>query len=104
MEIAYVFASIVLLVLLISWGKIQPFLAFLVASSVAAILLGLPLDKVPGVLEKGIGNILGGLLGIVCIGAMLIRSSFSSCHRLPWLPCRRPTWQPSLDLSPRSKC
>ena len=24
----------------------------------------------PGVLEKGVGNILGGLLGIVCIGAM----------------------------------
>ena len=70
MEITYVFASIVLLVLLISWGKVQPFLAFLVASSVAAILLGLPIDKVPGVLEKGIGNILGGLLGIVCIGAM----------------------------------
>jgi gluconate transporter len=70
MQIWYVFASIVLLVLLISWGKIQPFLAFLVSSSVAAILLGLPLDKVPGVLEKGVGNILGGLLGIVCIGAM----------------------------------
>jgi gluconate transporter len=70
MELAYVFASIVLLVLLISWGKVQPFLAFLVASSVAAILLGLPIDKVPGVLEKGVGNILGGLLGIVCIGAM----------------------------------
>ena len=62
MEIAYVFASIVLLVLLISWGKVQPFLAFLVSSSVAAILLGLPMDKVPGVLEKGIGNILGGLV------------------------------------------
>ena len=70
MEIWYVLASIVLLVLLIGWGKIQPFLAFLVASSVAAILLGLPVDKVPGVLEKGVGNILGGLLGIVCIGAM----------------------------------
>ena len=70
MEIWYVFGSIVLLVLLISWGKVQPFLAFLVASSVAAILLGLPIDKVPGVLEKGVGNILGGLLGIVCIGAM----------------------------------
>jgi gluconate transporter len=69
-ELTFVFASIVLLVLLISWGKIQPFLAFLVASSVAAILLGLPIDKVPGVLEKGVGNILGGLLGIVCIGAM----------------------------------
>jgi hypothetical protein len=69
-ELTYVFASIVLLVLLISWGKVQPFLAFLVASSVAAVLLGLPLDKVPGVLEKGIGNILASLLGIVCIGAM----------------------------------
>ncbi|HTU67172.1 MAG TPA: gluconate:H+ symporter [Steroidobacteraceae bacterium] len=70
MEIWYVFASIVLLVVLISWGKLQPFLAFLVASSVAAVLLGLPVDKVPGVLEKGVGNILGGLLGIVCLGAM----------------------------------
>jgi gluconate transporter len=70
LELVYVFASIVLLVLLISWGKVQPFLAFLVASSVAAVLLGLPVDKVPGVLEKGIGNLLGGLLAIVCIGAM----------------------------------
>jgi gluconate transporter len=70
MELVYVVGSIVLLVLLISWGKVQPFLAFLVASAVAAVLLGLPLDKVPGVLEKGIGNIMAGLLGIVCIGAM----------------------------------
>ena len=38
MAIWFVFASIVLLVLLISWAKIQPFLAFLVASSVAAVL------------------------------------------------------------------
>ncbi len=70
MELVYVFGSIVLLVLLISWGKVQPFLAFLVASAVAAVLLGLPLDKVPGVLEKGIGNIMAGLLAIVCLGAM----------------------------------
>ena len=70
MEIAYVFASIVLLVVLISWAKVQPFLAFLVASSTAAILLGLPMDEVPKVLEKGIGNILGGLIAVVCIGAM----------------------------------
>jgi gluconate transporter len=70
MELVYVVGSIVLLVLLISWGKVQPFLAFLVASAVAAILLGLPVDKVPAVLEKGVGSILGSLLGIVCIGAM----------------------------------
>ena len=70
MELVYVVGSIVLLVLLISWGKIQPFLAFLIASAVAAMLLGLPAKDVPAVLEKGIGNLLGGLLGIVCIGAM----------------------------------
>src|SRR5687767_9334181 len=70
MEMVYVFASIILLVLLISWGKVQPFLAFLVASAVAGLLLGLDADKIPGVLEKGIGNLLGGLLAIVCIGAM----------------------------------
>jgi Gnt-I system high-affinity gluconate transporter len=70
MELVYVGVSIVLLVLLISWGKIQPFLAFLVASAVAGILLGLDIDKIPGVLDRGVGNLLGGLLGIVCIGAM----------------------------------
>ena len=70
MELTYVFASIVLLVLLISWGKVQPFLAFLVASAVAGALLGLDIDKIPAVLDRGVGNLLGGLLGIVCIGAM----------------------------------
>jgi len=69
-ELVYIIGSIVLLVLLISWGKVQPFLAFLVTSSVAAVLLGLSIDKVPGVLERGVGNILNSLLGIVCIGAM----------------------------------
>lgn len=70
MQLLYVAASIVLLVLLISWGKLQPFLAFLVAATVAGLLLGLPLDTIPGVLEKGIGGTLGSLIGIVCLGAM----------------------------------
>ena len=30
----------------------------------------MPLDTIPGVLEKGIGGTLGGLIGIVCLGAM----------------------------------
>jgi Gnt-I system high-affinity gluconate transporter len=65
--------SILLLVLLITWGRLQPFLAFLLVAAVAAALLGLPLDSVPGVLEKGIGGTLGGLVGIVCLGAMFGR-------------------------------
>ncbi len=86
----YVFASIVLLVLLISWGKIQPFLAFLVASSVAAVLLGLPAEKVPAVLEKGIGNLLGGLLAIVCIGAMFgkLVANSGAAQKIAMVPMR----------------
>jgi len=70
MELLYIAASILLLVLMITWGRLQPFLAFLVAAIVAGMLLGVPLDAIPGVLEKGIGGTLGGLIGIVCLGAM----------------------------------
>jgi gluconate transporter len=70
MELLYVAASVLLLVLLITWGKLQPFLAFLVAAVMAGVLLGVPLDTIPGVLEKGIGGTLGSLIGIVCLGAM----------------------------------
>jgi Gnt-I system high-affinity gluconate transporter len=73
MELLYVAASILLLVLLITWAKLQPFLAFLVAATVAGVLLGMPLDTIPGVLEKGIGGTLGSLTGIVCLGAMFGR-------------------------------
>lgn len=70
MDIISVLASIALLVLLITWVKIHPFLAFLVTSLVAGILLGIPIEDVPKTLEKGIGNTLGGLIVIICLGAM----------------------------------
>jgi Gnt-I system high-affinity gluconate transporter len=70
MELVYVSGSIVLLILLITWGKLHPFLAFLITATVAGYLLGVPLANVPAVLEKGIGNMLGGLVGIVCLGGM----------------------------------
>jgi len=73
MELLYVAMSILLLVLLITWGRLHPFLAFLVAATAAGILLQVPLDTIPGVLEKGIGATLGGLIGIVCLGAMFGR-------------------------------
>jgi Gnt-I system high-affinity gluconate transporter len=66
----YVLASILLLVLLITWAKIQPFLAFLVASIFAGIVLSIPLTDIPIVLERGIGKTLNSLLGIICLGAM----------------------------------
>lgn len=70
MDIFSVLASIALLVLLITWVKIHPFLAFLVTSLVAGVLLGIPIEDIPKTLERGIGNTLGGLIVIICLGAM----------------------------------
>jgi Gnt-I system high-affinity gluconate transporter len=69
-EILCVIAAIALLVVLIAWLKVQPFLAFLLTSLAAGIMLGMPLAAIPGSIEKGIGDTLGGLLGIICLGAM----------------------------------
>jgi len=70
MDMFWVLASIGLLVLLITWGKVHPFLAFLITSMAAGIALGMPLDTIPGSIEKGMGSTLGTLVGIICLGAM----------------------------------
>ncbi|WP_454801533.1 gluconate:H+ symporter [Mucilaginibacter phyllosphaerae] len=62
---------IILLILLVSWAKVNPFLAFLVVSIAAGLMLGIPVNKVTASVQKGIGDILGGLLIIICLGAML---------------------------------
>lgn len=59
------------LILLITWGKVNPFLAFLVVSIVAALLLGMPLDKIGQSVNKGIGDTLGSLVIVIVLGAML---------------------------------
>jgi len=69
-ELIWVLVSIVLLVLLISWGKIHPFIAFLLTSIFAGYVLGLPLDKIPGSIERGLASMLGSLVAIICLGAM----------------------------------
>lgn len=70
MAIAAVVIAILLLVVLITGIKLNPFLAFLVASIAAAIMLGIPLEKIPGTIETGIGGVLGSLAVILCVGAM----------------------------------
>jgi Gnt-I system high-affinity gluconate transporter len=60
-----------LLVLLITWGKINPFLAFLVVSIIAGIFTGIPLENIGKSLQKGIGDMLGSLVIVVVLGAML---------------------------------
>jgi len=62
---------IILLVLLVSWLKVTPFVAFLIVSITAGLLLGIPLDKVTASVQKGLGDTLGSITIIICLGAML---------------------------------
>jgi len=70
MSIIAVIAAILLLVALISGLKLNTFLAFLISSMAAAIMLGIPLDQIAGTIETGIGNMLGSLAILLCLGAM----------------------------------
>ncbi|QBE61677.1 gluconate:H+ symporter [Pseudoduganella lutea] len=65
-----VLAAVTLLTVMIAWGKVQPLLAFVVAALVAALLLGVPPARIPGMIEKGIGDLLGSLVVIICLGAV----------------------------------
>jgi len=71
MTLAIVLLCILGLVLLISVGKTNAFVSFLVVSVVAGVLLGMPLADIPKAIEKGIGDTLGSLVIILCFGAML---------------------------------
>jgi Gnt-I system high-affinity gluconate transporter len=62
---------IILLVILVSWAKINPFLAFLIVSITAALMLGIPLAQVTGSVQKGLGDTLSSITIIICLGAML---------------------------------
>jgi Gnt-I system high-affinity gluconate transporter len=59
------------LVLLITWAKVNPFLAFLIVSIPAGLLLGMPLTTIGKSVNKGIGDTLGSILIVIVLGAML---------------------------------
>ncbi|MFA9216843.1 MAG: gluconate:H+ symporter [Sphingomonadaceae bacterium] len=65
-----VFFSVLLLTVSIAWGKVQPLLAFVLTALVAALLLGMPVAQIPKAIEKGIGDLLGSLTVIICVGAV----------------------------------
>lgn len=71
MTLLIVLLGILLLVLLITWGKVNAFLAFLIVSLFTGLLLGIPFSTISQSLYKGIGNTLGQLAVIIVLGAML---------------------------------
>ncbi len=73
MSIIAVIFCLALLILLIAYWHFNPFIAFLISALVGGVLLGIPLEKIPQSIEKGIGSMLGSLLAIICLGAMFGR-------------------------------
>ncbi|MBV8251947.1 MAG: gluconate transporter [Chitinophaga sp.] len=71
MSFLIVAGCLLVLILLVTWGKMNAFISFLLVSILAGILLGIPADKIPASLQKGIGDTIGGLLSIIMLGAML---------------------------------
>jgi Gnt-I system high-affinity gluconate transporter len=59
------------LVALIAWARFNPFLAFLIVSTITARFLGIPLQLIPVTIKRGIGETLGSLVIIIALGAML---------------------------------
>jgi Gnt-I system high-affinity gluconate transporter len=71
MTLLVVLICIAGLIVLISACKVNAFLSFLIISVIAGLMLGIPVGQITKSVEKGIGDTLGSLVIILCIGAML---------------------------------
>lgn len=71
MSIFIVIICILLLVFLITYLKVNSFVAFLLISLSAGVMLGIPLPDLAKTIQKGLGDTLGSLVTIIVLGAML---------------------------------
>lgn len=71
MSIIIILFCIIILILLITQFKIHAFLAFLVVSILAGLLLGIEVSNITASIQKGLGDMLGSLVIVVACGAML---------------------------------
>jgi Gnt-I system high-affinity gluconate transporter len=65
---------IALLIVLISWGRVPPFAAFIAVALIAALCFSMPLPAIAKSIERGVGDMLGGVAAIICLGAMFGRT------------------------------
>lgn len=66
-----ILAMLVALILLVAVLKINPFLAFIAVSISGGLALGVSPENISKALQKGIGDMMGSILIIICIGAMI---------------------------------
>ena len=65
------FIVIMILVVLISYFKVQPFLSFLIVSVITGLAYGVKTNLIVEAVQKGIGSTLGAILPIILLGAMI---------------------------------
>jgi len=63
--------GIVLLVILITWARLNAFLAFIIVSVLIGLFNGMNITAISSSLQKGIGDLLGSIIIILGLGAML---------------------------------
>ncbi|MEO7048098.1 MAG: gluconate:H+ symporter [Ferruginibacter sp.] len=70
MELIIIFLAICLQVFL-TYKKVSPFLSLLIVAILSGLFLGMEPMLILKSIEKGVGNTLGGLALIICLGAVL---------------------------------
>lgn len=63
--------AVLALILLITAVKLHPFIAFLIVCILTGLSRGMDINQVIGSVQRGIGDLMGSLLIILCTGAML---------------------------------
>jgi len=63
--------AVVFLVLLITVVKLHPFISFLIVCIIMGLVKGMAVTALMSSIQKGIGDVVGSLMIILCVGAML---------------------------------
>jgi GntP family gluconate:H+ symporter len=69
--IAAALLGIAVVVLLIAWAKLHPFLALILGAAVLGIVAGMPVDKAITSFTGGVGSTVGGVGLLIALGAMI---------------------------------
>ncbi len=70
LQLLPVIVAVGLLTVLVAWVRLQPFIAFVIAALVAALMAHMKLPAIGHSLEHGIGDTTGSLAIVVCLGAV----------------------------------
>ncbi|WP_212002253.1 gluconate:H+ symporter [Chitinophaga sp. HK235] len=71
MPLLIVIAAIILLVVLVTWCKINTFLSFLIVSLLMGLALHMKIGDITQSIQTGIGKTLGSLIVVIVFGSML---------------------------------